>query len=320
MGNVLSLATPFFGVVFIGFFCGKLLKYPEDGLRWMNFFIVYIALPAMFFKLISEAPIEQLTNWRYVAITVACSFSMFVVCFIIGMFATDGNKSDSTIAAVAGAYGNVGYMGPGIALAALGQGGVVPAALITVTDTVLFFTLVPFMMAVTGGRRESFAKTASYVVRRIVTHPFNVATALGILAASVGFKPHASIDATLVFLKNAAAPCALFTLGVTVALRPLERVPNELPALMAVKLFLHPALVWLAMSWAGDFGRDWTLTAVLLASLPPALNVFVLAGQYRVYVERASSAVLLGTIVSVASVTGLLWLITEGGVPYDLFP
>jgi predicted permease len=119
----------------------------------------------------------------------------------------------------------------------------------------------------------------------------------------------------LVFLKNAAAPCALFTLGVTVALRPLKTVPVELPALVGIKLVLHPLIVWLVLSWLGDFGWEWTMTAVLMAALPPALNVFVIANQYKVYIEQASTAILVGTVLSVASVTGLLWLMSNHLLP-----
>jgi predicted permease len=111
----------------------------------------------------------------------------------------------------------------------------------------------------------------------------------------------------------------LFTLGVTVALRPLKTVPVELPALIGIKLVLHPLIVWLMLSWLGDFGWEWTMTAVLMAALPPALNVFVIANQYKVYVERASAIILIGTIASVVTVTGLLYLITIGGVSYKLF-
>jgi hypothetical protein len=46
-----------------------------------------------------------------------------------------------------------------------------------------------------------------------------------------------------------------------------------------------------------------------MAALPPALNVYVLASQYGVAVERASNAILIGTLASVFTVTGLLlWL------------
>ena len=89
-----------------------------------------------------------------------------------------------------------------------------------------------------------------------------------------------------------------------------------MPWLLAIKLLLHPLAAWIIVSAVGDFGREWTLTAVLMAALPPALNVFVIANQYQVYVERASSAILAGTALSVFTVTGLLYLIAENVVPY----
>ena len=44
-----------------------------------------------------------------------------------------------------------------------------------------------------------------------------------------------------------------------------------------------------------------------------------MASQYKVYVERASASILIGTIARVESVTGLLYLIAVGGAPYKLF-
>jgi predicted permease len=55
-----------------------------------------------------------------------------------------------------------------------------------------------------------------------------------------------------------------------------------------------------------------------MASLPPALNVFVIANQYKVYVQRASGAILVGTALSVFTVTTLLYMISQNMVPVRL--
>jgi malonate transporter and related proteins len=312
--NVLSLAMPFFGLIFLGFFCGKTVKSSPNGLQWMNFFIVYVALPAMMFKLISAAPFEQLGNWPFVLGTTLSTFIVFCLAFATGILTTNDIRQ-STIQSVIGAYANIGYMGPGLTLAALGPSAIVPAALIFVFDNTLHFTLVPFLMAIGSGEKMKLGQTAWFVIKRVISHPFNIATVLGLLAAYTHFVPPAPVDTMLIFLKNAAAPCALFALGVTVAMRPLRSVPLEMPVLLVIKLILHPLIVWLILSWLGDFGWEWTMTAVLMAALPPALNVFVIANQYRVYVEQASAAILVGTVVSVVTVTGLLWLMGQHLLP-----
>ncbi len=189
-----------------------------------------------------------------------------------------------------------------------------------VFDCTLFFTLVPFLMAASGVQKESTFSTILFVLRRIFTHPFIIATILGVLAAWAHWTPPSAIDRMLDFLKNAAAPCALFTLGLTVALRPFTGVPREVSALILIKLILHPLLIWLVLASIGDFNPIWLYTAVLMASLPPALNAFIMARQYNVYLEQSSNGILMGTIASVLTVTGLLYLIERKLLPLTLFP
>jgi malonate transporter len=315
MADILSLALPFFGLIFLGFGSGWLVKLPEGGVSWLNFFIIYIALPALFFELVSHTPVDQIANWSFVLATTLSTFWCFAIAFAVGMFLRKGNIPEATIAAVTGAYANVGYMGPGLTLAALGPQATVPTALIFVFDSTLFFALVPFFMAMAGVEQESPVRTVGRILFRIFTHPFIVATLLGIAAAAFHVRPPAAIDRMLDLLKNAAAPCALFTLGVTVALRPLGHVPREIPVLAAVKLILHPLLAWTMLTLAGPFDPIWVYTGVLMAALPPALNAFVMARQYSVYVEESSAGILIGTVASVVTVTMLLYLIQSGLLP-----
>ena len=88
-----------------------------------------------------------------------------------------------------------------------------------------------------------------------------------------------------------------------------------MPFLLLIELVLQPALVYVLVSYVVDFDPAWVFTAVVRAALPPALNVFVIARQYDAYVERASSVILVGTAVSVATVTGLLLLIGADPAP-----
>ncbi|MDB5583066.1 MAG: malonate transporter, partial [Bradyrhizobium sp.] len=69
MIDVLNLALPFFGLIFIGFACGKIKQIPDTALAWMNFFIVYVSLPALFYSILSKTPLEQLAKFDFVLAT-----------------------------------------------------------------------------------------------------------------------------------------------------------------------------------------------------------------------------------------------------------
>ncbi len=319
MQDVISLTLPFFGLIFLGYGSGKLVKLPEAGLAWLSFFVIYLALPALFFRLLARTPIDQLANFAYVASTTFATYCAFAVAFCIGVVATRGNIPEATIQGLVGSYSNIGYMGPGLTLAVLGSAATVPTALIFCFDNTLLFVLAPMMMAIGGTEDRSISATTLFVLKRIFTHPFIIATIAGVSAAAIEFQPPDVIDQLLTYLSNAAAPCALFALGVTVALRPLGRVPRELPALLLTKLIVHPIIVFLLLNWVGGIDPVWVATAVLMACLPPAANVFVIAQQYHTYKERASSAVLLGTIVSVVTITLILFLIKSNMLPVLTF-
>jgi predicted permease len=210
-------------------------------------------------------------------------------------------------------------MGPGLALATLGTEATAPVALIFCFDNILLFSLVPFLMTLAGREKRSFAADLVDVLKRVTLHPLMVATMLGVLSAALHYEPPVALDRLMQFLQNAAAPTALFTLGVTVALRPLDKMPWDVPLAITVKLIVHPVLAFTVLSLLGPFTDVWVYTAVLMAALPPALNVFVFARQYDVWVEQASSSVLFGTLISVATLTTVMWLVKTHQLPAGLF-
>jgi predicted permease len=317
--GLFNLLAPFFGLIGLGFFCGKVVKQPESGLAWMQFFIIYVALPCLFYRLIADKPLDQLTNWPFVAATTLATFCAFMLSLTAGWRHTK-DLSQAVMQGVAGSYSNVGYMGPPLILGALGQAATPPVVLIFVFDTLFLFSVVPLLMSVTGVDKLSLGATIRKIVWRVVTHPFNVATALAVTASYLHFELPMALNQIVTWLSGAAAPCALFILGVTVAMRPLLRIPGEVPALVFVKLILHPLFAWVLLSAIGDFGETWTYAAIIMAALPQALNIFVISTQYNVGVERASACVLIGTVASMFTLTALLYFIKTGTLPYDLFP
>jgi predicted permease len=181
------------------------------------------------------------------------------------------------------------------------------------------FALVPMLMAVAGAGQKSLVQTIIDIIGRIVLHPFILGTLAGIAASATGFHTPEVVDRLLTYLMQLAMPCALFALGVTVALRPIVAMPKELPLVLLIKLIGHPTLVLVLLAAIGGIDPLWVATAVLIASLPPALSAFVLAQQYAVYEDRASTTILVGTTLSMATVTAVLYLVTHGLLPVALF-
>ena len=311
MLQILEMVAPLFALILLGYISGRISNITLDGLAWMNFFIVYLALPPLIYKLLAQTPLEEFRNASFLFKTTLSTFTIFFLCFFIAKFRQQ-STAISTIQGFAGAYGNIGYLGPPLALAAFGPAAGVPVALIFCLDNTMHFTLAPLLMAMGKNKRPRLLPMLLGIIKKIISHPFIIATIAGIAAASVQYQPPVFLNSLLNMLASAAAPCALFVMGVSAALRPLKRVPIELSYLVPIKLVLHPVLVYLLLKQMPDLPSVWLHAAVLMAALPAATNVFVLAQQYDVWVERASSAVVVSTLFSVVSLTLWLYLLSNG--------
>ncbi|MCC3305389.1 AEC family transporter [Sneathiella sp. HT1-7] len=319
MAEIAGLVFPLFGLILLGYLAARITKQPAEAMGWLNTFIIYVALPCLFFKLLSKTPIEKLTSWEFITTNISTTFVIFLAVYAIARLMTKATTPEATIQGLAGAYGNIGYMGPGIALLTFGEEAAVPLALIFCFENILHFIVAPTMMALSSGKEQHVGALLGQIAKKVFLHPFIIATIVGVAAAIVQFTPPLPIERLIDYLAQAAAPCALFAMGVTLALRPLKRVPGELSFIIPFNLVVHPIAMYLSLSFFGDFDPLWVYTAVLLAALPTATNVFVIAQQYGVWVERASATILLTTMISVVTVTLLLYAMTTGLMPADLF-
>jgi malonate transporter len=312
MLGVIELVLPLFAIILLGFAAGKLARLPIEGLAWMNFYIIYVALPALFYQLLSRTPVSQFAQIGFILVSISSTFAIFILVYLIARWRKN-NQPDATIQGLAAAYGNIGYMGIPLGLAAFGPAAGVPVALIFCFENAMHFIVAPLFMALDKSNQQTKFQLGKRITIKIFTHPFIIATIAGVLASVFTFKLPEFAGQTLDLLSKTAGPCALFAMGITAALRPLKRVPVELGYIVPIKLILHPVLVYVLLVWLiPDLDPVWLYSAVLLATLPTATNVFVLAEQYGVWQERASSTIVVSTLLAMVTVTAFLYLVRTG--------
>jgi len=313
MLDVLGLVVPLFGIILLGYFSARIASISIDGLAWLNFLLIYIALPALFYKILSATPLDNFQNFGFFLASTGVTLFIFVACFLIALWLRRTSSAVATVQALAGAYGNLGYLGPPLALGAFGPEAGVAVAFIFALENTMHFVLFPLLIAISGGgEKNSVFAVLALIARRVLIHPFIISIAVGLLAAYTQFDMPSAGDQLIDSLAGAAAPCALFAMGVTAALRPMKEKPIALSYLIPIKLIVHPLLMYWVLSAFSGVPDVWVYTAVLLAALPTATNVFVLAQQYQTWEEQTSSVVVVSTAVSLFTLTALLYLFGAG--------
>ena len=77
--SIFNLVAPFFGLILLGFVIGRWKQLPEEGLAWLQFFLIYVALPPLFYRLIADKPVTELANGRFILATTLSTFLVFML-------------------------------------------------------------------------------------------------------------------------------------------------------------------------------------------------------------------------------------------------
>lgn len=315
MAAILDLALPFFGLVALGVAAARIWAVGDKGLEWLNIFLIWFALPALIFLVVAAAPFEKLIDWPYVAATTSATITAFLMVFVISWRLLGFAFKVAVLQGTAGSYGNVGYMGLPLAVAFFGPEAAVPAALVFCFDCTAQFTLTAFLATLGHERNEEahWGEIALKILKQVFGHPFIVATILGGIASAFSFKAPGALGTMLTMLMNSAGPVALFALGVTVGARQFGGIGREMPLVAGMKTLVQPALAFVALSlFVPEIDPLWRDVALMMAALPTASNAFILASQYKSYIEGSSTAVLITTIISAITIPLLIYVIQHG--------
>ena len=317
MSDILNLAMPFFGLILLGVIAARRWQVGEQGLAWLNIFLIYFALPALIFLVVATAPFEQLLNWPFVTATTAVTVFVFSAVVLSSRLLFRTELLTATLQGTAGSYGNVGYMGLPLAVAFFGPEAAVPAALVFCFDCAVQFVMTAFLATYANERNGDahWGQVAWRIARQVGTHPFIIATAVGVIGSALQFRAPVAVGTMLDMLMKAAGPTALFALGVTVGQRRFDGIGPEIVLVSGMKVIVQPLLALTVVSLVPDLPPAWLHVAVMMAALPTASNAFILASQYKAFVKGASTAVIVTTILSAVTIPLLVYAIKGGVLP-----
>ncbi len=145
----------------------------------------------------SKTPFSELNNPPFLIATTLGTVTAFVLAMVAGRFFGELSLRKATMAGLAGAYGNIGYMGPGLALAVLGAKAAAPTALIFCCDSIFLFSIVPLLIALTDREHPSLLHAVGVAARQIALNPLIMSAAAGALAAALHIRLPVAIDRTL---------------------------------------------------------------------------------------------------------------------------
>ena len=313
MTAVLDAVLPVFALIGIGYLAAARGVLDGSVTDALNRFVVWLALPALLFAATAKMTFADIDHPGFAL----ASGSAMAATFALAM-ALDRRRgrrlADRAIEGLDAAYANSGFLGIPLGLALFGT-AILPALVISVLLTAcLLFAFAIVLIEVDlatlapGARAGTLRATLARTLLSLIRNPLLVAPVAGGAWAATGLALPLPVDRFLGLLGAAASPCALVTIGLFLFQQRERADRSEVARLVGLKLVAQP-LFTLAFAWLVPMPKAWFETALLLAALPTGTGPFMLAKLYGREAAVTSQAILVSTVLSVVTVSGLVaWI------------
>lgn len=322
MLNIVEVTFPFFALVLCGYGVTRLRWLPLDAILGLNVFVLYFALPCMLFRFGAATPIARMLDPSIFGTYLLCALMM------VGFTVATTRRgpvgwNDASFGALVAAFPNSGFMGVPLLVRLLGERAAAPAIVALAVDMVFTSSLCIALSRVRlVGQAGGSDQAVLNALKGMATNPLPWAIALGCGVSASGLALPIMVTTPVGMLADAASPVALFTLGAMLARTGLQagatttapRRRGDVWQIVLYKLVLHPLLVLgagrLAIAAGAPLDGFAATVLSLVAALPSASNVPMLAERFGADAGRIAHIVLITTILAFVSFSAAVALLT----------
>lgn len=307
MGGVLAGFATIWAVIGVGFLCAHIGLLDLSAQVLLSRVAFYVASPALLLMMLSRADLQRVFAHSLIA-SLGAVAGAALVSLLAWRLLYRREGTESVIAMFGGSYVNAGNLGLPIAAYVLGD--VTWMAPILLLQVALLqpagLTALDIM---TRGREER--RSLVHNLTLPFRNPMTVATLTGLVVNLLGLDVPRVLAQPLDLIGAMAVPGMLVAFGIALRLGPLPgrgQPVAQLVSLSLVKLVLQPVLAY-ALGRLVGLDPAALLAVCVIAALPTAQNVFVIASRYRRGVVLARDVIFVTTIGSVPVVIAIAALL-----------
>lgn len=308
MDIVVDIILPVFGILIFAYAVARAGLFGVAATAALSNFVFNFALPAMLFRTLSATAMPEHFAWGLIFSYYGGVVAVFALAMAVGR-AVFGHRLDGQgVLGMTAGYANLVLIGIPLVLTALGEQGAVPLFLIVGLNSLVLYSTATIVIETGRGSGEGLARLPINVGRGLVTNPIVMSMVLGFGCGLLGWRLPGPIDTLFKTFGTAAAPCALFAMGATLAQYRIAGNIAESLTLVALKLVVHPLIVLVLATYVFELEPLYRLVAVVLAGMPSGVNSFLFASRYDTGVATATTSIFLSTGLSMVTLTVILAL------------
>ncbi len=302
----LTLCLPLFLLVLLGWALAYFKAFSAECSRHLSDFTFRFLMPVMLFDLLSDLSDMPPVDWRALV-------AFFTSCFFVHLLGRGlGNRfhldnTGKTVFGMAAIFGNNVQLGVPIVQVSLGESAMPTISLLIIFSVLILWTAAIACVEFGKGEGPVNVRKILLSMARVVKNPIVLGILLGGAYGLTGLKLPGFVDGTLAYISQATTPIALIVVGMGLAQHRFSAALPKGLGIAGLKLIAQPVIVY-GLCWAIGLSEEVTQAAVLTAALPVAINIYMMAVDFRSEEAAASNAIFVSTILSAISIPIVLTL------------
>jgi malate permease and related proteins len=306
MSESVALTIEIFILMAVGFAAARLRFIDEKVSRGLSSLLVDFCLPALIFSSMQRPFSLVLRDEAFSILGISAliyAASLPLALLLVRAMGARGKEAGPL--RFAACFSNVGFMGIPVIQALFGNDAIFAVSIFNIPFNILSYSVASLMLApepradAVHGPKRLDPKS----ILRSALNPAVIAALVGLLCFLLGLRLPPVLGKTLDLLRSATTPLSMVLVGSVLArMRLKSAFGNFRVYLVSVyRLFLHPLLVYAALSLAGVSGLLLAVP-VMIVAMPAAANTTILADSLGGDTETASSLVFVSTLGSLVSI------------------
>ena len=305
MNLVASIIIPIFGMAVIGFASGRIGLLSETAARGLSDFVFRLAIPIMLFHTLGNLDLPDI-EWKGMAAYYLSAGLIYVGSALFARFRLGLNAEGAGSFAMGTAFANTVLLAMPIVMKVHGPQNMTPMFLIISCHTTFLFGIGSIMVETWRAKASSPFKTLGKILSGLLTNPIILGLGSGVLFNLSGLELPGWLDEIAIMFSEAAVPCALFSMGLTLSTFKLAGNRLNIVWIIVIKLLIHPLLMWTLGKFVFQLSPLWLSVSVISAAMPSGINSYLFAAGYRSQEATLAAAVLISTALSMLTASLLL--------------
>ncbi len=310
--TLINVVLPVFLVIGAGFAAARSGLFKPSAVDGLMVYAQTFAVPCLLFRGIADLDLGAVFNPGLLISFYAGAF----VCFALAIWGERrlfGRRPGESVAIAFGAlFSNSLLLGIPIMQRAYGADALAPNFAIIAIHAPLLYLVGITVMEFTRADGRGLAGTAQAVARSMFRNALMIGLALGFAVNLSGIDLPEPVRVAVDMMADSALPAALFGVGGVLTRYAIRAQMGDALLIAGLSLILHPAITYGLSAFAFQLPPEFVRSAVVTASMAPGVNAYVFASLYARGQAQAASVVLLGTAISVLTISA--WLALLGGV------